>query len=188
MSRVLVTGGAGYIGSHTCIELMAAGHQVVVVDNLCNSKRESLTRVERIAGQALQAFVLADIRDRAAMRAVFAAHDIDAVIHFAGLKAVGESVAKPLEYYDNNVSGTVALCEVDRRACRERGSRGTLQSPRGAGCLSAYGVSRLVAGAPRTSTSGGGRVSDGAGAPRRPAVGLDLGWWGRTIQAWRPCA
>ena len=112
MSRVLVTGGAGYIGSHTCIELMAAGHQVVVVDNLCNSKRESLTRVERIAGQALRAFVQADVRDRAAMRAVFAAHDIDAVIHFAGLKAVGESVAKPLEYYDNNVSGTVALCEV----------------------------------------------------------------------------
>jgi UDP-glucose 4-epimerase len=112
MSRVLVTGGAGYIGSHTCIELMAAGHQVVVVDNLCNSKRESLTRVERIAGQALQAFVQADVRDRDAMRAVFAAHDIDAVIHFAGLKAVGESVAKPLEYYDNNVSGTVALCEV----------------------------------------------------------------------------
>ena len=112
MSRVLVTGGAGYIGSHTCIELMAAGHQVVVVDNLCNSKRESLTRVERIAGQTLQAFVQADVRDRVAMRAVFAAHDIDAVIHFAGLKAVGESVAKPLEYYDNNVSGTVALCEV----------------------------------------------------------------------------
>jgi UDP-glucose 4-epimerase len=112
MSRVLVTGGAGYIGSHTCIELMAAGHQVVVVDNLCNSKRESLTRVERIAGKALEAFVQADVRDRAAMRAVFAAHDIDAVIHFAGLKAVGESVAKPLEYYDNNVSGTVALCEV----------------------------------------------------------------------------
>lgn len=112
MSRVLVTGGAGYIGSHTCIELMAAGHQVVVVDNLCNSKRESLTRVERIAGKALEAFVQADVRDRAAMRAVFAAHDIDAVVHFAGLKAVGESVAKPLEYYDNNVSGTVALCEV----------------------------------------------------------------------------
>ncbi len=112
MSRVLVTGGAGYIGSHTCIELMAAGHQVVVVDNLCNSKRESLTRVERLAGQTLQAFVQADVRDRDAMRAVFAAHDIDAVIHFAGLKAVGESVAKPLEYYDNNVSGTVALCEV----------------------------------------------------------------------------
>ena len=112
MSRVLVTGGAGYIGSHTCIELMAAGHQVVVVDNLCNSKRESLTRVERLAGQTLQAFVQADVRDRDAMRAVFVAHDIDAVIHFAGLKAVGESVAKPLEYYDNNVSGTVALCEV----------------------------------------------------------------------------
>lgn len=112
MSRVLVTGGAGYIGSHTCIELMAAGHEVVVVDNLCNSKRESLVRVERIAGRSLAAFVQADIRDRAAMRAVFAAHAIDAVIHFAGLKAVGESVAKPLEYYDNNVSGTVSLCEV----------------------------------------------------------------------------
>ena len=112
MSRVLVTGGAGYIGSHTCIELMAAGHEVVVVDNLCNSKRESLVRVERIAGRPIAAFVQADIRDRAAMRAVFAAHAIDAVIHFAGLKAVGESVAKPLEYYDNNVSGTVALCEV----------------------------------------------------------------------------
>lgn len=112
MSRVLVTGGAGYIGSHTCIELMAAGHEVVVVDNLCNSKHESLVRVERIAGRPIAAFVQADIRDRAAMRAVFAAHAIDAVIHFAGLKAVGESVAKPLEYYDNNVSGTVALCEV----------------------------------------------------------------------------
>ena len=112
MSRVLVTGGAGYIGSHTCIELMAAGHDVVVVDNLCNSKRESLVRVGRIAGRPVAAFVQADIRDRAAMRAVFAAQAIDAVIHFAGLKAVGESVAKPLEYYDNNVSGTVALCEV----------------------------------------------------------------------------
>ena len=112
MSRVLVTGGAGYIGSHTCIELMSAGHEVVVVDNLCNSKHESLRRVERIAGRPVRAFVQADVRDRAALRAVFAAHAIDAVIHFAGLKAVGESVAKPLEYYDNNVSGTVALCEA----------------------------------------------------------------------------
>lgn len=112
MSRVLVTGGAGYIGSHTCIELMSAGHDVVVVDNLCNSKYESLRRVGRIAGRPVEAFVQADVRDRAALRAVFSAHAIDAVIHFAGLKAVGESVAKPLEYYDNNVSGTVALCEV----------------------------------------------------------------------------
>jgi len=112
MSRVLVTGGAGYIGSHTCIELMSAGHDVVVVDNLCNSKYESLRRVGQIAGRPVEAFVQADVRDRAALRAVFSAHAIDAVIHFAGLKAVGESVAKPLEYYDNNVSGTVALCEV----------------------------------------------------------------------------
>lgn len=112
MSRVLVTGGAGYIGSHTCIELMSAGHDVVVLDNLCNSKYESLRRVGQIAGRPVEAFVQADVRDRAALRAVFSAYAIDAVIHFAGLKAVGESVAKPLEYYDNNVSGTVALCEV----------------------------------------------------------------------------
>lgn len=112
MSRVLVTGGAGYIGSHTCIELMAAGHRVVALDNLCNSKGESLARVERIAGRALDAFVQADVRDREVLRTVFRRHQIDAVIHFAGLKAVGESVAKPLDYYDNNVSGTVALCEV----------------------------------------------------------------------------
>ncbi len=112
MSRVLVTGGAGYIGSHTCIELMSAGHEVIVVDNLCNSKYESLRRVERIAGRPVAAFVQADVRDREALRAVFGAHAIDAVIHFAGLKAVGESVTKPLEYYDNNVSGTVTLCGV----------------------------------------------------------------------------
>jgi UDP-glucose 4-epimerase len=112
MSRVLVTGGAGYIGSHTCIELMSAGHDVVVVDNLCNSKIESLHRVERIAGRPVAAFAQVDVRDRNALQAVFAAHAIDAVIHFAGLKAVGESVARPLEYYDNNVSGTIALCEV----------------------------------------------------------------------------
>ncbi len=112
MSLVLVTGGAGYIGSHTCIELMAAGHRVVAIDNLCNSKGESLARVERIAGRALDAFVQADVRDREVLRTVFRRHQIDAVIHFAGLKAVGESVAKPLDYYDNNVSGTVALCEV----------------------------------------------------------------------------
>lgn len=112
MSRVLVTGGAGYIGSHTCIELMAAGHEVVVVDNLCNSKEESLRRVARIAGKPVAAFVRADVRDRQALRAVFSTHAIDAVIHFAGLKAVGESVSMPLSYYDNNVGGTVALCEV----------------------------------------------------------------------------
>lgn len=111
MAKVLVTGGAGYIGSHTCVELLAAGHDVVVVDNLSNSKAESLRRVERIAGRPLD-FVQADIRDRAALREVFGAHAFSAVIHFAGLKAVGESVAQPLRYYDNNVAGTVALAEV----------------------------------------------------------------------------
>lgn len=111
MSRVLVTGGAGYIGSHTCIELLAAGHDVVVVDNFCNSKPEAIARVERISGHRIPV-VRADVRDRPAMRDVFTAYRIDAVIHFAGLKAVGESVALPLSYYDNNVSGTVALCEV----------------------------------------------------------------------------
>ncbi len=109
--QLLVTGGAGYIGTHTCIELIQAGYEPVVVDNLCNSKTEALRRVEHIVGRPV-VFHRADIRDRSAMRAIFAAHDIQAVVHFAGLKAVGESVEKPLLYYDNNVSGTVALCEV----------------------------------------------------------------------------
>ncbi|EXJ13619.1 UDP-glucose 4-epimerase GalE [Imhoffiella purpurea] len=109
--RVLVTGGAGYIGSHTCVELLAAGMDVVVVDNLANSKEESLRRVQDIAGRSL-GFVRADLRDRAALDAVFAADTFDAVIHFAGFKAVGESVQKPLDYYDNNIGGTLRLCEA----------------------------------------------------------------------------
>ena len=109
--RVLVTGGAGYIGSHTCVELLDAGHQVVVVDNLCNSSSESLRRVVEITGKRL-AFVKADLRDRDALREVFREHGIDAVIHFAGLKAVGESTQIPLEYYENNISGTIVLCQV----------------------------------------------------------------------------
>jgi len=108
---ILVTGGAGYIGSHTCVELLQAGHEVVVVDNLCNSREQALRRVERIAGRPL-VFHNADVRDRDAMRRVFRAQTIDAVIHFAGLKAVGESVAEPLRYYDNNVFGSIALLEV----------------------------------------------------------------------------
>ncbi len=110
-STILVTGGAGYIGSHTCVELLAAGHDLVVFDNLSNSKRAVLDRVARIAGRDAP-FVEGDVRDRTALRRVFAAHRIDAVIHFAGLKAVGESVAQPLRYYDNNVSGSIALFEV----------------------------------------------------------------------------
>ena len=106
--RVLITGGAGYIGSHTCVEMLAAGHEVVVVDNLCNSKEESLRRVREIAGRDFS-FVKADLRDRPALDAIFRAQPIDAVIHFAGLKAVGESVQRPLDYYDNNLGGTLTL-------------------------------------------------------------------------------
>jgi UDP-glucose 4-epimerase len=108
---ILVTGGAGYIGSHTCVELLSAGNPVVVVDNLSNSKAESLIRVQRIAGKSL-AFHQVDLRDKTALSAVFDANDIEAVIHFAGFKAVGESVAFPLRYYQNNISGTLVLCEV----------------------------------------------------------------------------
>ena len=109
--KILVTGGAGYIGTHTCVELLAAGHEVVVVDNLSNSKTEALTRVERITGKPVT-FHKLDIRDRNGLSKVFKQHQVDSVIHFAGLKAVGESVTEPLRYYDNNVSGTLVLCEV----------------------------------------------------------------------------
>lgn len=106
---LLVTGGAGYIGSHACVELLRAGHDVVVVDNLCNSRRAVLGRIERIAGRPVT-FHECDVRDEAALRKVFDGQAIDAVLHFAGLKAVSESVARPLEYYDNNVGGARALC------------------------------------------------------------------------------
>jgi UDP-glucose 4-epimerase len=109
--KVLVTGGAGYIGSHTCLELLQAGHEVVVVDNLSNSKEESLRRVQELAGASL-AFHRVDLLDAEALDAVFAGARIDAVIHFAGLKAVGESVRIPLRYYHNNITGTLNLCEV----------------------------------------------------------------------------
>jgi len=108
---ILVTGGAGYIGSHACLELLRAGHDVVVVDNLCNSHEDAVRRVERLAGKPL-AFHRVDIRDRAGMEAVFAAGPIESVMHFAGLKAVGESVGQPLRYYDNNITGTIVLLEV----------------------------------------------------------------------------
>ena len=112
MSLVLVTGGAGYIGTHTCVELMAAGHDVVVVDNFCNSKPEALRRVTELAGRGLAGHYRADVRDKAALGEIFDRHEVDAVIHFAALKAVGESVRLPLSYYDNNIDGTVALAEV----------------------------------------------------------------------------
>ncbi len=111
---ILVTGGAGYIGSHTCIELLNAGYEVVVLDNLCNSCRESLNRVEEITGRKV-IFYEADLLDQAAVKNVFDNERIEAVIHFAGLKAVGESVFKPLEYYHNNITGTLILCDEMRR-------------------------------------------------------------------------
>ena len=110
---VLVTGGAGYIGSHTCVELLEQGMDVVVIDNLVNSSAKSLDRVEQITGKRL-AFYQEDVRDRAALDRIFEKHDIGCTIHFAGLKAVGESVSMPLEYYDNNLFSTVTLCEAMR--------------------------------------------------------------------------
>ena len=111
--NVLVTGGAGYIGSHTCVELLQRDMGVVVVDNLVNSSPKAIERVEQITGKHVD-FYVKDVRDREAMNAIFDKHQIDCVIHFAGLKAVGESVAMPLEYYDNNLFSTVTLCEVMR--------------------------------------------------------------------------
>ena len=108
---ILVTGGAGYIGSHTCVELLAAGHKVIVVDNLSNSRIEALHRVEKITGQSIP-LVVADLLDRDALRQIFQEHPIEAVIHFAGFKAVGESVKKPMLYYRNNVCGSIALFDT----------------------------------------------------------------------------
>ena len=110
---ILVTGGAGYIGSHTCVELLNAGYEVVVFDNLYNASRKALERVEEITGKKVK-FYEADMRDRGAMEEIFSQESIDSVIHFAGLKAVGESVRKPLEYYENNINGTLVLLDVMR--------------------------------------------------------------------------
>ena len=114
MKTTLVTGGAGYIGSHTLIELINNNFDVVVVDNLVNSSRESLRRIEQITGHEIP-FIEADVRDQSALDDIFTTYSIDSVIHFAGLKAVGESVAKPLEYYDNNLVSTLALLEAMRK-------------------------------------------------------------------------
>lgn len=110
---ILVTGGAGYIGSHTCVELLNAGYEITVVDNLYNSSPKSLDRVKELTGKDFK-FYECDIRDTEGMDKIFKENKIDAVIHFAGLKAVGESCEKPLEYYDNNIGGTLKLCEVMR--------------------------------------------------------------------------
>ena len=109
--KILTTGGAGYIGSHTCVELLQAGHEVAVVDNLSNSKQESLNRVQKITGRSLS-FYRVDLLDKPALAEVFRKQSFDAVIHFAGMKAVGESTRIPLRYYQNNIIGTLNLCEV----------------------------------------------------------------------------
>jgi len=114
MHTILVTGGAGYIGSHTVLQLLEAGNQVIVLDNLCNSSQESLNRVEELTGKST-IFVQGDIRDHTILELLFSKHKINAVIHFAGLKAVGESVQKPLNYYNNNVYGTLTLCEAMKK-------------------------------------------------------------------------
>ena len=115
---ILVTGGAGYIGSHTVILLIEAGYEIVIFDNFCNASKEAITRVEKIVGQEITT-VEGDVRSREDLHGVFNSHTIDAVIHFAGLKAVGESVEQPLKYYDNNVNGTAVLCEVmGEHGCR----------------------------------------------------------------------
>lgn len=108
---ILITGGCGYIGSHTCLEMLSAGYDIVVLDNYYNAKPEALHRVQALAGKTFP-FYECDIRDADGLRRIFRENQIDAVIHFAGLKAVGESVKKPLAYYDNNVGGTVTLCQV----------------------------------------------------------------------------
>ena len=110
---ILVTGGAGYIGSHTCVELLNSGHDAVVIDNFYNSSAESIRRVEKITGKKV-ALYEGDVRDRALLDKIFSAHKIQSVIHFAGLKAVGESCAKPIEYYDNNLVGTLTLLDAMR--------------------------------------------------------------------------
>ena len=112
---VLITGGAGYIGSHTCVEMLNAGREIVVIDNFCNSSPKACERVKEITGKDFPV-IECDIRDGEKLREVFASHKIESVIHFAGLKAVGESCVKPLEYYENNISGTVTLLEAMRDA------------------------------------------------------------------------
>lgn len=119
MAMTLVTGGAGYIGSHTCVELLRAGHDVVIIDDLSNASMEAVRRINELGGRAVSAFVEADVRDAATLDALFRAHAFDAVIHFAAKKAVGESVTKPLMYYDNNLQGLMAVLRaMEVAGCR----------------------------------------------------------------------
>ena len=154
--NVLVTGGAGYIGSHTCVELLESGYDVVVIDNLCNSNSESLRRVERLTGKSVK-FYEGDVRDETLLKKIFAENDIGCVIHFAGLKAVGESVAKPWEYYDNNLNATLVLTKVMKEAGRKNlifSSSATVytadnemplrETSRTGGCTNPYGWTKYM--------------------------------------------
>lgn len=135
---ILVTGGAGYIGSHTCVELLNAGYDVIVVDNLSNSSEESLNRVGKITGREL-AFYQIDLLDQEQLESVFKAHEIEAIVHFAGSKAVGESVALPLKYYENNMTSTIILCRVMQKYGVKRlvfSSSATVYAPSDAGAIS----------------------------------------------------
>ena len=119
MKTILVTGGAGFIGSHCCVELLESGYEVIIMDNLSNSKEESVNRIRQITGKSVS-FYRTDMLDLPGMEQIFSNHSIDAVIHFAGLKAVGESVAKPLEYYHNNLTGTLLLLQAMRKySCKK---------------------------------------------------------------------
>lgn len=155
--KVLVTGGAGYIGSHTCVELLQSGHTPVVIDNLSNSSRESLCRVEELTGKTV-AFYQGNVQDDALLEGIFSEHQIDCVIHFAGLKAVGESVEKPLLYYRNNLDATMTLCQVmDRHGVKRLifSSSATVYSGDNAmplgenaktgGCTNPYGWTKYMA-------------------------------------------
>ncbi len=154
--NILVTGGAGYIGSHTCLELLNCGYGVVVVDNLCNSNPKSLDRVQALTGKTLK-FYEGDVRDEALLRKIFAENEISAVIHFAGLKAVGESVAQPWRYYDNNLNSTLVLTKVMKEAGCQRiifSSSATVYSgdnemplretSRTGGCTNPYGWTKYM--------------------------------------------
>ena len=156
MANILVTGGAGYIGSHTCLELLNKNYGVIVIDNLCNSSPKSLDRVQELTGKRLK-FYQGDVRDEALLTKIFATHEIGCVIHFAGLKAVGESVAKPWEYYDNNLNSTLVLTKVMKKAGMKKiifsssatvytaGSEMPLreESPTG-GCTNPYGWTKYM--------------------------------------------
>jgi len=154
--NVLVTGGAGYIGSHTCLELQESGYGVIVIDNLCNSNPKSLERVQVLTGKTLT-FYEGDVRDEALLKKIFAEHEISCVIHFAGLKAVGESVAKPWEYYDNNLNSTLVLTKVMKEAGVQRlifSSSATVytadnemplkETSRTGGCTNPYGWTKYM--------------------------------------------